>query len=61
MAVSTYTVTMEINVTVLQGMGIELLQDLAKLLLGIYPNASSYHKDTYLAMFIVAVLIPSGN
>jgi hypothetical protein len=43
-------------------MGINLSQDLAIPLLGIYPkDASSDHRDTFLTMFIAVLFIIAGN
>lgn len=57
----TYTATMEINMAVPQKT-IDLPQDPATPLLGIYPkDAPSYHKDTCSTMLIVALFKGGRN
>jgi hypothetical protein len=60
--VPTRTHTMEINMVVPQKLALDLHQDSALSLLGVYPkNILSYHKNSCLTMLITALLIICRN
>ena len=60
--VQTWTVTMEISVVGLRKLGINLSQDPAIPILGIYPNDfTSYYRDTCSSMLIATLLIITRN